>query len=164
MSDASRPGHFFPGLWLAQQGYKLLQSTYVLLLIKNIERYFSILHRTSAVSAFPTVVGASTAPPARSLALLCFAVDGRPTLLLLRRSYRLLRRSPRLTVQAPPRPCCSRQLATEVIVRVLAPDDTDRRRQLKEKRRALARKPFGLASCYGCGAPMQMSEEIQCMF
>jgi hypothetical protein len=33
-----------------------------------------------------------------------------------------------------------------------SPDDADRRRQHKEKR-ALTRKPFRLASCYGCGTP-----------
>jgi hypothetical protein len=29
----------------------------------------------------------------------------------------------------------------------------------KEKRRALARKPFDLASCNGCGTPMQLAKE-----
>lgn len=52
-----------------------------------------------------------------------------------------------------------RQLATEAAARVLAPEDADRRRRRKEKRRALARKPSGLASCYGCGAPLQTAEE-----
>jgi nitric-oxide synthase len=52
-----------------------------------------------------------------------------------------------------------RQLATEAAARVLAPDDADRRRRRKEKRRALSRKPSGLASCYGCGAPLQTAEE-----
>lgn len=42
---------------------------------------------------------------------------------------------------------------------MLAPEDADRRRRRKEKRRALARKPSGLASCYGCGAPLQTAEE-----
>lgn len=52
-----------------------------------------------------------------------------------------------------------RQLATEAAARVLALEDADRRRRRKEKRRALARKPSGLASCYGCGAPLQTAEE-----
>ncbi|PUZ73644.1 hypothetical protein GQ55_1G004000 [Panicum hallii var. hallii] len=52
-----------------------------------------------------------------------------------------------------------RQLATEAAARVLAPDDAERRRRRKEKRRALARKPSGLASCYGCGAPLQTAED-----
>ncbi|CAN6247561.1 unnamed protein product [Urochloa humidicola] len=52
-----------------------------------------------------------------------------------------------------------RQVATEAAARVLAPDDADRRRRRKEKRRALARKPSGLASCYGCGAPLHTAEE-----
>ncbi|KAJ1277448.1 hypothetical protein BS78_04G004700 [Paspalum vaginatum] len=52
-----------------------------------------------------------------------------------------------------------RQLAAEAAARVLAPEDADRRRRRKEKRRALARKPSGLASCYGCGAPLQTAEE-----
>ncbi|RLM79456.1 putative nitric oxide synthase isoform X2 [Panicum miliaceum] len=52
-----------------------------------------------------------------------------------------------------------RQLATETAARVLAPDDAERRRRRKEKRRALARKPSGLASCYGCGAPLQTAED-----
>ncbi|CAL4890556.1 unnamed protein product [Urochloa decumbens] len=52
-----------------------------------------------------------------------------------------------------------RQVSTEAAARVLAPDDADRRRRRKEKRRALARKPSGLASCYGCGAPLHTAEE-----
>ncbi|KAF8750595.1 hypothetical protein HU200_012338 [Digitaria exilis] len=52
-----------------------------------------------------------------------------------------------------------RQIATEAAARVLAPDDADRRRRRKEKRRALARKPAVLSSCYGCGAPLQTAEE-----
>ncbi|KAK8461255.1 hypothetical protein SEVIR_1G003900v4 [Setaria viridis] len=52
-----------------------------------------------------------------------------------------------------------RQLATEAAASVLAPEDAERRRRRKEKRRALARKPSGLASCYGCGAPLQTVEE-----
>nr|CAB3448498.1 unnamed protein product [Digitaria exilis] len=52
-----------------------------------------------------------------------------------------------------------RQIATEAAARVLAPDEADRRRRRKEKRRALARKPSGLSSCYGCGAPLQTAEE-----
>ncbi|KAL6629682.1 hypothetical protein ACP70R_029447 [Stipagrostis hirtigluma subsp. patula] len=52
-----------------------------------------------------------------------------------------------------------RQLAAEAAARVLAPEDAERRRRRKEKRRALARKPSGLASCYGCGAPLQTAEE-----
>ncbi|PAN03537.1 hypothetical protein PAHAL_1G003800 [Panicum hallii] len=62
---------------------------------------------------------------------------------------------------APTRGDCflGRQLATEAAARVLAPDDAERRRRRKEKRRALARKPSGLASCYGCGAPLQTAED-----
>ncbi|RLN07327.1 putative nitric oxide synthase isoform X2 [Panicum miliaceum] len=52
-----------------------------------------------------------------------------------------------------------RQVATEATARVLAPDDAERRRRRKERRRALARKPSGLASCYGCGAPLQTAED-----
>ncbi|XP_062217909.1 putative nitric oxide synthase [Phragmites australis] len=52
-----------------------------------------------------------------------------------------------------------RQLAAEAAARVLAPEDAERRRRRKEKRRALAQKPSGLASCYGCGAPLQTAEE-----
>ncbi|CAM0153136.1 unnamed protein product [Urochloa decumbens] len=52
-----------------------------------------------------------------------------------------------------------RQVATEAAARVLAPDDADRRLRRKEKRRALAKKPSGLASCYGCGAPLHTAEE-----
>ncbi|KAL6848477.1 hypothetical protein ACP4OV_021771 [Aristida adscensionis] len=52
-----------------------------------------------------------------------------------------------------------RQLAAEAAARVLAPEDAERRRRRKERRRALARKPSGLASCYGCGAPLQTTEE-----
>jgi hypothetical protein len=39
-------------------------------------------HLASVVIAFPTVVGASTLPPACSPTLLCFAVDSHPALLL----------------------------------------------------------------------------------
>ncbi|GJM89961.1 hypothetical protein PR202_ga06193 [Eleusine coracana subsp. coracana] len=52
-----------------------------------------------------------------------------------------------------------RQLAAEAAARVLAPEEAERRRLRKEKRRALARKPSGLASCYGCGAPLQTEED-----
>ncbi|CAN6277272.1 unnamed protein product [Urochloa humidicola] len=52
-----------------------------------------------------------------------------------------------------------RQVATEAAARVLAPEDADRRRRRKEKRRALATKPSGQASCYGCGAPLHTAEE-----
>ncbi|KAG2647920.1 putative nitric oxide synthase [Panicum virgatum] len=52
-----------------------------------------------------------------------------------------------------------RQVAAEAAARVLAPDDAERRQRRKDKRRALARKPSGLASCYGCGAPLHTAEE-----
>jgi len=38
-------------------------------------------------------------------------------------------------------------------------DDADRHCQRKEKDRALAWKPSGLAFCYGYGAPMQTAED-----
>ena len=37
-------------------------------------------------------------------------------------------------------------------------DDADKRRQRKEKRRALAWKPSGLASCYGCSPDAEGGE------
>ncbi|TVU33732.1 hypothetical protein EJB05_25565, partial [Eragrostis curvula] len=52
-----------------------------------------------------------------------------------------------------------RQLVNEAAARVLAPEDAERRRRRKEKRQVLARKPSGLASCYGCGAPLQTTED-----
>ena len=52
-----------------------------------------------------------------------------------------------------------RHLATDAAARVLAPDDAQRRQRRKDKRRALAGKPSGLPSCYGCGAPLHTAEE-----
>ena len=79
-------------------------------------------------------------------------------------SLLLLCRAPRLTMQTPSRPRVGTTFLVtswppEVAARVLTHDDADRRCRRKEKSRALAQKPFGLASCYGCGAPMQMVEE-----
>ena len=48
-----------------------------------------------------------------------------------------------------------RQLATEAAVCVLAADGADRHQRYKERCQALAWKPSRLASCYGCGAPLQ---------
>jgi DNA-directed RNA polymerase subunit RPC12/RpoP len=42
---------------------------------------------------------------------------------------------------------------------VLTAYDADKHRQRKDKRQALAHKPFDLASCYGCGASLQTVEE-----
>jgi hypothetical protein len=53
-----------------------------------------------------------------------------------------------------------RQLATEAAARVLAAQHAETRRRRKDKRQALATKqPSGLASCYGCGAPLQTEED-----
>jgi hypothetical protein len=110
-------------------------------------------HLASAVATFPTAAAASTAP---SRFLLCCALLHRrrsPRMLLLRRSCRLLHHPPRLTARAPLRHAVAANCGCCVT------DDADRRRQRKEKCRALARKPSSLTSCYGCCAPMQMAKE-----
>ena len=49
--------------------------------------------------------------------------------------------------------------ATEAIMHVLAPDDSDIRHWCKEKPRTLAWKTSASHSCYGCGTPVRTEEE-----